>query len=80
MPEDSTTGNLTVLVQKIENLASITQSNHLEIKEMLKDHEARIRLLEKGHAEITARQTMLTLIQGAFTAIAATVATALGRN
>lgn len=80
MPDNDPSTQLALLVQEVRGLASATQSNHAEIKSILQDHETRIRFVEGKVTEISARQTMLTMIQSAFTTIAATVAALVGRS
>lgn len=54
-----------------------------ELKELLyeqiKDHEGRLRALERTTTELSARLTMWQIIQTTFTTVASAIATILGR-
>lgn len=78
MSDDTT--QIALLAQKIDGLFSLVGTNHGEIKALMLDHETRLRDLERSTTEISARLTMLTMIQSAFTAVASGVAALIGRS
>ena len=71
---------LALIVQQNQQMAVLMKSNHEETRAWYQDHEARIRSLERGVVEISARQTMMSLIQGSFTAVASAIAAIVGRQ
>lgn len=77
---DDAATQIALVIQKLDALARTTDSNHNEVCRLIQDHEARIRSLERNVTEISARNTMMQLIQGTFTAIASSVAALIGKS
>lgn len=79
MADDPTT-QIALLTQAVNALTRATEENHREIKQILSDHETRLRTLEKGHTELVARQGTLATINGIYTSILAVLAAAFGKS
>lgn len=80
MPEITDSTRLELLIQKVDSLSNQVEQYHKEESVIWKDHEDRIRVVEKAQTELAARTTTLNLIQAAFTTIASTVAVVLGKQ
>jgi hypothetical protein len=79
MPTDDISTQMALMSQKLDLLLKTVDGNHNETKILLADHEGRIRSLEKNTTELSARTTLLAMIQSAFTAVSSSIAALLGR-
>lgn len=78
MPEDET--QMAIILEKLNSIARRQEEQYADIRNLLNDHEQRIRKVEERVTEINARQTMMAMIQGAFTTVASALAALFGKS
>ena len=71
---------LALLVQKVDGLVLQVRQYRDELRELLDDHEERLRSLEGKVASLGAQLTTWQMIQGAYTTAIGAIASFLGRQ